>query len=345
MSMAKALKGDYIGFTYDDIHSSELGLIRVSEGSRYNSSLLPTLQDKTSPIVGRDGEVLLNSSYGSKEIKFSIAFDNLTEHNLRRLIRLLADKKPKSLWFDEAPYKEWIVKSSNVQDLKWICFDESREDKTNNEKKRIYKGEGVLTFKCYSAYAQSRVTFLDEPVDYIYTYTENNKRIIRKNGTKENPVTLKDNYNFLEWEKTSGLVNSYDENNGYETWEELGENEYYIFVRNCGDIETNFLLKYVSNSPQEKEIQDTLSFALYDGETPQKKLSYKIKLQDGDVGFIIDTKMKLIKGIDQYGKCTNNIYNKYITEGDFFKFPPSESYSLLYSTLIYDSLTYKHYYI
>jgi hypothetical protein len=40
---ARCIKGDFIGFTLGDIHSSELGLMRVSDGSRYNEDLLPPL--------------------------------------------------------------------------------------------------------------------------------------------------------------------------------------------------------------------------------------------------------------------------------------------------------------
>jgi len=37
------LRGDYIGFSYNGIHSSDLGIVRVSEGSRFNENLLPTM--------------------------------------------------------------------------------------------------------------------------------------------------------------------------------------------------------------------------------------------------------------------------------------------------------------
>lgn len=166
--MERSIKGDYIGFTFGDVHSSELGLVRVSDGSRYSTDLLPPLEDKVGQVAGRDGEVLFGTNYKAKEIKVPVAFDNMTEESFRRLTQLLADKKPKSLWFDESPYKELIVKSANVQDFKWVCFDESRGDNTVHEKKRIYKGEGTLVFKCRSPYAQSRVTYLDDPVDYVY---------------------------------------------------------------------------------------------------------------------------------------------------------------------------------
>jgi len=37
------LSNDYIGFTFNGIHSSELGIVRTSEGSRFNENLLPTI--------------------------------------------------------------------------------------------------------------------------------------------------------------------------------------------------------------------------------------------------------------------------------------------------------------
>jgi hypothetical protein len=34
---------DYIGFTFNGIHSSQLGIVRTSEGSRFNENLLPAI--------------------------------------------------------------------------------------------------------------------------------------------------------------------------------------------------------------------------------------------------------------------------------------------------------------
>ena len=168
----RCIKGDYIGFTFGGVHSSELGLMRVSDGSRYNTDLLPPLQDKTAQVNGRDGAVYFGSQYNTRPIKVPIAFDNMTEESFNQLKRLLQDKKPKYLWFDETPYKQWLVKAANAQNFKWVCFDESH----NGKEKRIYKGEGTLEFSCFSPYAESRVTFLDEPVDKII-YKEGKKLI------------------------------------------------------------------------------------------------------------------------------------------------------------------------
>lgn len=184
----RCVKGDYIGFTFGGVHSSELGLMRVSNGSRYEQDLLPPLQDKTAQVNGRDGVVYFGSQYNTKPIKVPVAFDNMTEESFNRLKRLLQDKKPKYLWFDETPYKQWLVKAANVQNFKWVCFDESKNIYRNNDedseetKKRIYKGEGTLEFSCFTPYAESRVTFLDDPVDSVWVWNreESPKRLIKK---------------------------------------------------------------------------------------------------------------------------------------------------------------------
>ena len=45
---------DYIGFTFNGVHSDTLGIKRTSEGSRFNENLLPTIQDKTVQVPGGD---------------------------------------------------------------------------------------------------------------------------------------------------------------------------------------------------------------------------------------------------------------------------------------------------
>jgi hypothetical protein len=65
-----ALKGDFIGFTFNGRHSSELGIIRTSDGSRYNSELLPSFNDNTVAVPGGDGTYYFGSYYNQKS--FSI---------------------------------------------------------------------------------------------------------------------------------------------------------------------------------------------------------------------------------------------------------------------------------
>ena len=48
----------------------------------------------------------------------------MREEDFSKLRRLLSIKTPQVLWFDENPYKQWLVKSASAQSFKWVCFDE-----------------------------------------------------------------------------------------------------------------------------------------------------------------------------------------------------------------------------
>lgn len=149
-----ASRGDFIGFTFNGRHSSDLGIMRVSDGSRYNDNLLPTFQDKTATAVGGDGTYFWNSYYTQKPFPLKIAFDEMTETNYRQLRQWLGDKQIHELIFDEHPYKQYMVKVQGTPQLKTICFDV--------EGKRIYKGEGTINFVAFSPYAHSVHKWLDE---------------------------------------------------------------------------------------------------------------------------------------------------------------------------------------
>lgn len=154
--MAIALKGDFIGFSFNEHRSEELGIVRVSDGSRYNEDLVPTTQDKTVQVPGGDGFYYFGSDYTQRQFSINIAFDELTEKQLRELQQVFGTKELGKLIFDERPYKYYMVKSGKPQ-LKYICFGKEGE--------RIYKGEGTLTFTAYYPFAKSVFKFLNEYSD------------------------------------------------------------------------------------------------------------------------------------------------------------------------------------
>ena len=151
--MAIALKGDFIGFSFNEHRSESLGIVRVSDGSRYNEDLVPTTQDKTVQVPGGDGFYYFGSDYTQKPFTIPIAFDELTEKQFRELQQVFGTKELGKLVFDERPYKYYMVKSSKPQ-LKYICFGKDGE--------RIYKGEGTLSFTAYYPFAKSVFKFLNE---------------------------------------------------------------------------------------------------------------------------------------------------------------------------------------
>ena len=142
------MKGDFIGFSFCGVNSSDLGILRVSDGSRYNEYLLPNSQDNTTQIPGGDGTYYFGTYYTNRPISIQIAFDDLSEQNFRRLQQTFSAKKIGKLIFEEAPYKYYMAKVTGAPQLKYICFGREGEP-------RVYKGEGTIQFTCYYPYAKS----------------------------------------------------------------------------------------------------------------------------------------------------------------------------------------------
>ena len=74
-----SFKGDFLGFTYNNKHSSDFGIVRTSNGSRFDENLLPTTQDKTVQIPGGDGTYFFGSYYTQRQFSVPFAFDNMSE--------------------------------------------------------------------------------------------------------------------------------------------------------------------------------------------------------------------------------------------------------------------------
>ena len=147
MSDRLKFKGDYMGFTYNGKHSSEFGIVRISDGSRFNENLLPTIQDKTVQVPGGDGTYYFGSYYTQKPFSISFAFDDLTEEDLAAFQAHFGDKQIHDLIFDERPYKIYSAKVTGTASIKYIPF-------AQGETNRLYKGEGSIQFTCYYPFAR-----------------------------------------------------------------------------------------------------------------------------------------------------------------------------------------------
>ena len=206
-----ALSGDFIGFTFNGVHSSDMGIIRTSDGSRFNENLLPTFTDKTVQIPGGDGTYYFGSNYTQRQIPISVATDELTETQFRQLKQWLGDKQIHPLVFDEAPYKTYMVKTSSAPTLKFICFDNITKNNNEMVVNRVYKGEGSLQFIAYFPFARCTKKYLSE-------YTDSNKE---------------------EWADASGLLSTQGSYDG------TGAT---INLYNPGDLETDFFAYYARAS-------------------------------------------------------------------------------------------------
>lgn len=292
--MAIALKGDFIGFSFNEHRSESLGIVRVSDGSRYNEDLVPTTQDKTVQVPGGDGFYYFGSDYTQRQFSINIAFDELTEKQFRELQQVFGTKELGKLVFDERPYKYYMVKSSKPQ-LKYICFGKDGE--------RIYKGEGTLSFTAYYPFAKSVFKFLEKEIE--------------KETGKEVYVLRKTYPNIEEWAEASGMKaqGALDKVPKSPT-----EGVYPISVYNAGDLEADFILKF-NGAPS-----NAINITLGQQDIGDKKAVLNLKsfsLKNTDTGFQINTKTNLIEGFNAEG-LTGTLYNENIIQGDFFKIPPRE---------------------
>lgn len=291
--MGKGLSGDFIGFTFNGVHSSTLGITRVSNGSRYTEDLLPTYQDKVVEAPGTDETFYFGSYYKQKNININFAFDSLTETQIRILKQTFGDKELHELWFDETPYKAYTVKVSGNPQLKYICFNINERNFQSN---RLYKGEGTISFIAFYPFAHSRFNHID---DFDNSYGNKNEWAIASR------LKIRNNYNYvLKVDKSLRKI---------PLW-------------NAGDIHTDFKLNIKFGGVKEL----TSGYIELGKNNPNKHLAFqRIPKLGSDDGIEINTRLKLIQGfqLDQNGNkiLTSNIYNQYIKEGDFFKIPLEDS--------------------
>lgn len=288
--------GPFIGFTFNGIHSSDLGIVRQSDSDRYTDNLIPVYTDKTVAVPGGDGTYYFGSNFTQRVFDFSIAFDFLTEENLRKLKQLLGDKNPHELIFDEYPYKVYVGKISGNPTIKTLCFDE--------EGQRVYKGEGTFSIVCYDprGYCKGTRHYKDY---YLSTWYAG---LNYSADEAQNEIA--------EWWNSSGLKIA---KGNYDTLKNT-----QILLWNPGDGETDFYLDFAFTSG----VVSAISISLDSNAEAQLNLN-KITAKPGDYGIRINSKTNLIEGIDSNKNLTGQVYNNYIKNGNFFKIPKGESTLIL----------------
>ena len=157
---------DLTGFKFGDYHSSQFGLIRVSNGSRYNEYLLPTLKNTTTDVPGMEGTLYFGTQKTTRSFQVDMAFDSLTEEDIRDIREWLTGAH--SLIFDERPYIQYMCILNSAPQLKYLTFEENGE--------RIYKGE--LSVNGYSIDGKK---FIDDFLDENFEEWSNASHLAYKN--------------------------------------------------------------------------------------------------------------------------------------------------------------------
>lgn len=349
---------DYIGFTIWDSDDTLLfdsmaeGIYRVSDSSRYNENLLPNFTDKTQVAPGGDGTYYFTSQYTNRQISFPIAYDNLTEEKKKKLVTILARKKPYWLVFDEYPYKKYLVKAQSVPAFKWVPFNRS-------DNSRVYKGEGTLNFICYTPFAISRFKYknefeedylnrniismrvvLDKTNSHLIDLATNGQLLIKgylstqflnKEDYGYYQLTVQDvqsmsdaeisNTVFYYWqygnidEWMPDAVNLLDSQQGSGTaYDQFsGTTHKLVYLYNPGDLETDFILEFEYNGASSNtELQ------LYANGAYNTKMIFNLAGIEGNV--VLDTKQHCLYLKAEDGSVQQYLNDK-IKSGDFFKIP------------------------
>lgn len=321
--------GDFLGFTFGDIHSSALGIVRTSNGSRYEMGLLPSLVDKTVQVPGADRTYYFGSNYTQKNFSLPIAFDNITEEQLNEMQYIFGTKKMSRLIFDEAPYKQYMVKSNGIQGLNFICFDEDGQ--------RIYKGEGSLQFIAYEPFATNRIEN-GESLKFIEQYRA---------------LVNDDNYPDIYYYSAPGLSISHTNGQGSLREEVVGDFQWAIgshMKELQSEVPNTFTPSDISLPIYNAGNRET-DYKIYllggaNNSNPFSKFMYTLETEEGDFtinieglenisipnannwGIVIDTKTELIQIVSYI--VTNGVYkftnlgtviNQYMTAGTFKKIP------------------------
>lgn len=295
--------GDFCGFTFNGVHTSDLGILRVSGGDRYEDTLGPAFDDKTINIPGGMGSYYFNTVDTQRIFDLRLAFDNMHEIQFRRARQVFKSGVMGELIFDEVPYKVYTAKLQSPPQFQYICFD----DESTGE--RVYKGEGTIHFICYYPYARSQYKWL-------MSYRDKNRE---------------------EWAQSSGLLPMQGNYDAYDSPEILLYNPGDLPTDWVAYYDLNEIIP--SDVDPENPVIGLHTILFENEQNEHLKLCFSDFARESDEDdFIgINSKTQLIEGykgilgVEGFHR-TGTLYNKYIDSGDFFQIPLGESRFCSYSS-------------
>lgn len=111
-------KGEiYLTFVFDGIDSSQIGVASVSDGSTYDTPILPEFNDNSLEVDGYDGKYYFNTRLSQKSFTYNCFIDNLSAFEFDQLKSWIRPKKIGKLIRPEEPYRYYWVKVSSVDNL------------------------------------------------------------------------------------------------------------------------------------------------------------------------------------------------------------------------------------
>lgn len=111
-------KGEiYLTFVFDGIDSTQIGVVSVSDGSTYDTPILPTFTDNSLEVDGYDGRYYFNTRITQKDFTYNCFIDNLSAFQFDQLKSWIRPKKIGKLIRPEEPYRYYWVKVSSLDNL------------------------------------------------------------------------------------------------------------------------------------------------------------------------------------------------------------------------------------
>lgn len=111
-------KGEiYLTFIFDGIDSSQVGVASVSDGSTYDTPILPSFTDNTLEVDGYNGRYYFNTRITQKNFTYNCFVDNLSAYEFGQLKTWLRPEKIGKLIRPEEPYVYYWVKVSSIDNL------------------------------------------------------------------------------------------------------------------------------------------------------------------------------------------------------------------------------------
>lgn len=142
----------YLGFTFAGRHSSEFGLLVVSDGSRYHQNSYNQFSDSVISVPGKNGGYYFGTQLSQRDFDINCVFDNITSHTMHKIQHWLYPNVTGWLIFDEQPYKRYLVKLSTVPVFNFLPFDEFKSADRYTFQKEILKGEVNFSFYTIQEY-------------------------------------------------------------------------------------------------------------------------------------------------------------------------------------------------
>lgn len=306
----EALYDDFTGFTFNGKHSSEFGLLRVSDGDRYEDNFVPSLNDETADVPGGAGKYYYGETIKERKFSLNMAYDNIGEKDKKRIKHWLhSDDKLHELIFDEKPYIKYWVKCSKEVVTNELCFNELD---SNGKERRVYKGDFKIDFIAYMPYGLAIHKDLEE-------------------FNPDNSMAATPRNNFSEWADSSGLLSLINYN-----LNKFTSNQANIY--NGGDIETGFELifdlsaKHSILKYQYKNLNTAQSYTVYSNKMEAFEENKYIFINE-KAEKIIDNDFPKVKAGNMEGQIIvqNNISKfESLTNGiiyDIFKPEPVNSFN------------------